>query len=152
MQLSWLEPGGDPPPTVADLEAVGVYYKLLEVSANYQTDLDELKTARGYVEQDIVELRPDTPKLDELLEKFSGEHLHTDDEVRYVLEGEGVFEIRATDDRWIRAQVQQGDLIVVPKDLYHRFFLTEKQAIRCVRLFADPAGWVAHYRDAKRES
>jgi 1,2-dihydroxy-3-keto-5-methylthiopentene dioxygenase len=43
-------------------------------------------------------------------------------------------------------QVEKGDLIVVPKDRNHRFMLTERKAIRCVRLFKDAAGWVPHYR------
>ena len=68
------------------------------------------------------------------------------DEVRFVLAGEGIFDIRAADGRWMRVAVEAGDLIVVPADLYHRFFLTERQQIRCVRLFKDAAGWVPEYR------
>ena len=58
----------------------------------------------------------------------------------------GIFDIRAADGRWMRVAVEAGDLIVVPADLYHRFFLTERQQIRCVRLFKDAAGWVPEYR------
>lgn len=78
----------------------------------------------GYVEQDIVELQPTTPDLEAIGRKFAGEHLHTDDEVRYVLEGEGIFDIRSADDRWLRVVVEQGDLLVVPANLHHRFMLT----------------------------
>ena len=55
--------------------------------------------------------------------------------MRFVLEGEGIFDIRSRDDRWMRVVVEQGDLIVVPKDRHHRFMLTETKTIRCVRLF-----------------
>lgn len=145
MRLSWLD--SPQPAALTDLDEVGVFHQRLSPAAeSYQADLDALKAARGYVEQDIVELRPETPNLEVVCAKFADEHLHTDDEVRYVLEGEGVFDIRSRDDRWIRVVVESGDLIVVPANLHHRFFLTEAKHIRCVRLFKDSAGWVPHYR------
>ena len=63
-----------------------------------------------------------------------------------MLEGEGIFDIRSRDDRWMRVKVEEGDLIVVPAKRYHRFELTETKTIRCVRLFQDQSGWVPVYR------
>ncbi|MEM9456840.1 MAG: cupin domain-containing protein [Myxococcota bacterium] len=153
MKLQWLEPAPDQAPcAIADLAAAGVLHERLDVDpAAYQPPLDELKAERGYAEQDIIELRPDTPKLDEICAKFKDEHLHTDDEVRYVLDGEGIFDIRSVDDRWMRVTVEQGDLLVVPANVHHRFTLTERKQIRCVRLFKDSAGWVPHYRGPTRD-
>ena len=151
MKLQWLDPAASPdsPLTVAELEAAGVHHERLEVEADaFQPALDELKAARGYVEQDIVELSPQTPGLDAICAKFVDEHLHTDDEVRYVLRGEGIFDIRSVDDRWMRVTVEVGDLLVVPAHLHHRFLLTDQKHIQCVRLFKDSSGWVPHYRDA----
>jgi 1,2-dihydroxy-3-keto-5-methylthiopentene dioxygenase len=127
------------------LEANGVIYRKLPMDA-FQPQLDELTKRRGYITQDEVALRPDTPNLDTVLKKFDPEHHHDDDEVRFVLEGEGVFDIRSNDDKWMRVIVEQGDLIVVPKGKHHRFELTDKKTIHCVRLFKDPAGWTAIYR------
>ncbi len=148
MELAWIDPRTDAPAlTLEHLRANGVTYQRLETdAAAYQGPLDALKAAEGYIEQDVVELRPDMDKLDEICAKFADEHLHEEDEVRFVLEGEGVFEIRDESDRWMKVTVQAGDLIVVPKDRYHRFFLTERKHIRCVRLFQDSSGWVPHYR------
>ena len=143
MQLSWLDSEG--PIEDSELAKVGVLHERLPVD-DAQAALDGLKWARGYVEQDVIELRPDTPNLQVLRDKFKDEHLHRDDEVRFVLAGAGIFDIRAQDGRWMRVLVEAGDLIVVPADLYHRFFLTERQQIRCVRLFKDAAGWVPEYR------
>jgi len=112
----------------------------------FQGPLDSLKRAKGYVHQDEVSLSPQTPNLDAICAKFLDEHLHTEDEVRFVLDGEGVFDIRSRDDRWMRVTVEPGDLIVVPKDRHHRFFLTDRQSIHCVRLFQDREGWTPHYR------
>jgi 1,2-dihydroxy-3-keto-5-methylthiopentene dioxygenase len=149
MKLSWLEPApGQAPCTLHDLTAAGALYEALPVDpVAYQPPLDRLKAERGYVEQDIIALSPDTPNLEALCAKFIDEHLHTDDEVRYVLEGEGIFDLRSKDDRWMRVTVEQGDLLVVPANLHHRFMLTDRKQIRCVRLFKDSAGWVPHYRN-----
>lgn len=148
MQLAWIDPEPDfPPLDVAHLRANGVTYERLELAGEaFQSRLDVLKTERGYIEQDVIELHPNTDNLEAICAKFVDEHLHTDDEVRFVLEGEGVFDIRDDADRWMRITVEAGDLIVVPKDRHHRFFLTERKQIRCVRLFQDAAGWVPHYR------
>jgi len=148
MKLSWLES----PQSAVDsdeLARIGVHHERLEVDPeDYQPAMDRLMAARGYVTQDIIELVPETPGLDQLCDKFKGEHLHTDDEVRFVLAGAGVFDLRSADDRWLRAEVEAGDLLVVPAGLYHRFFLTDERQIRCVRLFKDSSGWTPVYRDA----
>ena len=148
MRAEWID-GGE---TIDGngLEANGVIYRQLPLEgAAAQATLDELRERRGYATQDEVQLSPATPNLDAICAKFADEHLHEDDEVRFVLEGEGVFEIRSNDDRWMRVLVEPGDLLVVPKGKYHRFALTERKQIRCVRLFKDPAGWVPVYRAAR---
>jgi 1,2-dihydroxy-3-keto-5-methylthiopentene dioxygenase len=145
MKAHWLE--GDGRIDERELVASGVYYAKLADDDASQAALDRLKQQRGYVEQDIVALAPETPNLDAICAKFIDEHYHDDDEVRFVLEGEGVFDIRSRDDRWMRVTVEPGDLIVVPKERHHRFMLTEKKSIRCVRLFKDTSGWVPHYRN-----
>ncbi len=145
MRATWLDDGSEI--HRATLNEEGIHATELPTDeAGWAGPIAELKAARGYIEQDVVELRPDTPNLDAICDKFAGEHLHTDDEVRFVLDGEGVFDIRSRGDRWMHVVVEPGDLIVVPRDRHHRFLLTESRAIRCVRLFQDAAGWVPHYR------
>ncbi len=148
MRLDWIEPSPDHPTLdVEYLAANGVLYEHLELDgAGYQTRLDALKAERGYIEQDVIALDSETEGLEAICAKFVDEHLHRDDEVRFVLAGEGVFDIRDDADRWMRLTVEAGDLLVVPKDRHHRFFLTERRHIRCVRLFQDAAGWVPQYR------
>lgn len=145
MKAHWLDT--DTSISADALNAEGVLYAQHETAEGaYEAPIEELKENRGYIERDIVELRPDTPGLEALCQKFIGEHLHDEDEVRFVLEGEGVFDIRSRDDRYMRVVVEKGDLIVVPAKRYHRFMLTEQKAIRCVRLFKDKTGWEPHYR------
>ncbi len=146
MKAYWLENGEAL--TNEDLTKNGVEYEKID-TANYQPSLDRIKAKNNYVAQDIVEITPTMPNLDVLLAKFDKEHLHTDDEVRYVLSGGGIFDIRSIDDRWMRVEVYSGDYISVPKDRHHRFFCTQDNAIRCVRLFKDNSGWTPVYRPTK---
>lgn len=145
MKARWLDT--DDPIGEDALRAEGVHHERLPTTTGaFQPALDALATGRGYIEQDVVELRPENPKLEEICAKFVDEHLHDEDEVRFVLEGEGVFDIRSRDDRWMQVKVEEGDLIVVPQKRFHRFTLTDRRTIRCVRLFKDRSGWVPHYR------
>lgn len=148
-----VEDGDEAAPAMAgalsaeDLRREGVMYRALSPDPEARkAPLAALMAEQGYVQQDEVRLSPDTPGLDAICEKFVDEHRHLEDEVRFVLSGAGVFDIRDRRDRWMRVTVEPGDLIVVPKDRHHRFFLTAERSIHCVRLFQDASGWVPHYR------
>lgn len=110
--------------------------------------LEGIKRERGYVDTDFVALAPETPDLDTICAKFDREHFHTEDEARFVVGGDGIFDVRDADDRWMRIEVTEGDLIVIPANRHHRFYLTERKNIRCMRLFANHEGWAPLYRNA----
>jgi 1,2-dihydroxy-3-keto-5-methylthiopentene dioxygenase len=108
-----------------------------------------IKRENAYVDEDFVELGPETPNLDAICAKFDREHFHSEDEVRFVVSGAGIFDVRDEADRWIRIEVSAGDLIVIPARMHHRFYLTETRQIRCMRLFANHEGWAPLYREAQ---
>jgi 1,2-dihydroxy-3-keto-5-methylthiopentene dioxygenase len=117
-----------------------------DVLTAYSSEINRLKQARGYVTADLVALSQATPNLETICAKFDKEHHHTADEVRFVVEGEGVFELEDSEaSEFIKFTSEPGDLIVIPANRRHLFYLTEKKKIRCIRLFRDSNGWEAIY-------
>lgn len=111
----------------------------------YDDEVQRLMKERAYESADLIALRPDTPNLDAIIAKFDKEHHHTGDEVRFTVEGEGVFEINTSDTERLAFTAEPGDLIVIPAFRRHLFYLTAKRAIRCIRLFKTKEGWEAIY-------
>jgi len=116
-----------------------------EILQIYRPEIDRLMNERGYAAVDLVALHAETTNLEGILAKFTKEHHHTDDEVRFTVEGEGVFEIEATTNEFLKFTAEPGDLIVIPAGRRHSFYLTSRRQIRCIRLFQDKAGWEAIY-------
>src|SRR5262245_11488703 len=52
---------------------------------------EKLKASDGYQTRDLIVLHQAVPKLDEMLAKFDRCHTHDDVEVRYIVDGEGIF-------------------------------------------------------------
>lgn len=116
-----------------------------EILAAYSPEIDRLKANEGYVTADVIDVKPQTPGLSEMLAKFSREHTHDDDEVRFIIEGRGLFHINPETGPVCAIEVEAGDLIRVPSGTLHWFNLCEDQRIRAIRLFKDPAGWSPNY-------
>ena len=61
------------------------------VIAAYQHAIDKLVAEKGYQSWDVISLRADNPQKEALREKFLNEHTHGEDEVRFFVEGAGLF-------------------------------------------------------------
>jgi 1,2-dihydroxy-3-keto-5-methylthiopentene dioxygenase len=119
-----------------------------EILAAYQPQIDRLKAEGGYVTADVIDVKPETPNLETLLQKFRTEHWHDEDEVRYIIEGSGLFHIHPMNKPVMAVEVGPGDLLKVPRGTHHWFDLCSERRIRAIRLFQDMSGWAPHYTNS----
>lgn len=128
------------PVEIKTLVELGAFYKFLPNEA----DVFKIADERDYSNHDVVNIsNKDNEKMD-MLETFYQEHLHEDEEIRYILDGSGYFDLRdPRTDKWIRCHVDKGDFLLVPAGIYHRFTLTEDNYIKALRLFKDEPKWKA---------
>lgn len=119
-----------------------------EILEAYEPEINRLKEMGGFVTADVINVKPDTPGLDALLNKFNKEHTHSEDEVRFTVKGGGVFHIHPENGPVFAIQVESGDLINVPEGTKHWFDLCDDRNIRCIRLFQDMSGWTPQYIDS----
>ncbi|WP_232696723.1 cupin domain-containing protein [Brevibacillus daliensis] len=111
----------------------------------FKPEITAISDRRGYKTADVIVLSDLTPQLDEKLKNFVKEHHHTDDEVRFCVDGHGIFAIKGKDGRYFDVQLSAGDLISVPPSYRHYFTLMDDRKIIAIRLFVTPAGWEAIY-------
>lgn len=116
-----------------------------QILSAYAKQINELKSRGGYVTADVIDVNGDTPGLDAMLAKFNIEHRHDEDEVRYILSGRGLFHIHPQQGPVVAIEVEEGDLICVPRGTLHWFDLCGDRRIRAIRLFQDVSGWTPHY-------
>ena len=151
----------EPESVASFLEAHGITYERWEsqrevpadatadfVLAAYADKVDQLKARGGYTTADVIDVRPQTPGLDAMLARFNREHWHDEDEVRFIVEGRGLFHISPPGGLVFAIEVEAGDLIRVPRGTHHWFDLCSDRRIRAIRLFQDPSGWTPQYTDS----
>lgn len=115
------------------------------ILAAYEPEIATLKAQGGYVTADVINVVPDTPGLDAMLERFNKEHTHDEDEIRFIVKGRGVFHIHPPAGPVFAIQTDEGDLINVPAGTRHWFDLCPDRTIRAIRLFKDTSGWTPRY-------
>ena len=122
-----------------------------DVFKAYSSEIEALKARGGYITADVIDVTPETPGLETMLARFNREHWHDEDEVRFIIAGNGVFHIHTGDGKVLAIVVESGDLIRVPRGTRHWFDLCADRRIRAIRLFQDASGWTPHYTDSGQE-
>jgi len=110
----------------------------------YRPYLDQLMGAKGAGSADVIKLTPDNPAAPALREKFLSEHIHTEDEIRFFVDGSGHF-VMHVGGRVYDALCEAGDLISVPANTKHWFDAGDRPSFTALRVFTDTSGWVAHF-------
>ncbi|GAB0135514.1 hypothetical protein EsDP_00003849 [Epichloe bromicola] len=132
------------------LSRLGVlYYRFPNIQ-----DVDKLAADRGYKNRDEVTVSPEKmgEAYEEKVKMFFHEHLHEDEEIRYIKGGQGFFDVRSKDDEWVRVRLEKDDLLILPAGIYHRFTTDEENFVYAMRLFKDEPKWTplnrSRYLDA----
>src|SRR3974390_2838684 len=118
-----------------------------EVLAAYADEVGEMKRRGGYVTADVIDVNLETPNLEAMLSRFDKEHTHSEDEVRFILAGRGIFFL-ALHNGVASVEVGPGDMLRGPRGARHWFSLCEDRRIRAIRWFQDTSGWTPHYTDS----
>lgn len=140
-----------------ELEAIGVRFERWDASvdlgqdadqetviAAYRPEIDRLSAECGYQSVDVVRLARGTPNTAPLRQKFLNEHAHSEDEVRFFVEGRGAFYLRKA-GHVFQVVCERNDLISVPAGTRHWFDMGKDPYFTAVRLFINPDGWVANF-------
>ena len=159
----------DPAEIKAELAKIGIGYERWDTERGlgdnaegqivldaFAAEVERLKEEGGYVTADVINITPETPNIDAMLARFSREHWHDEDEVRFIVEGRGLFHIRPQDGAApgpvVAIETEKGDLIRVPRGTWHWFDLCAEKRIRAIRLFQDVTGWTPHYTDSDADA
>jgi len=114
------------------------------ILAAYQDSIDRLNERFGFQSADVISLQADHPQKDALRNKFLSEHVHADFEVRFFVDGKGLFYIHKNNQVYL-VLCTRGDLISVPANTTHWFDMGTEPCLQCIRLFTTQDGWVADF-------
>ncbi len=115
-----------------------------EVLAAYKSDIERLMQENGFQSVDVISLSADHPDKATLRQKFLSEHTHSEYEVRFFVDGQGLFSLHVG-DKVYNVLCEKGDLISVPAGTTHWFDMGPNPNFKAIRLFTNPEGWVAHF-------
>jgi 1,2-dihydroxy-3-keto-5-methylthiopentene dioxygenase len=147
----------DPAVIAATLGGLGIHYERWkanrplaadagqdEVLAAYRDEIEQLNADHGFQSVDVVSLGPEHPDKETLRRKFLSEHTHEDFEVRFFVDGRGLFYLHV-DGQVYLLLCEQGDLISVPANTTHWFDMGVNPCFKCIRFFTTPEGWLGDF-------
>ena len=111
----------------------------------YDHQIRPLMESKGYQSADVINVHSQMENLQSLREKFLSEHTHSEDEVRFFVDGEGQFWFHLDNGEVFRVICRTGDFISVPAGVKHWFDLAPKYFVKAIRIFTSKEGWVAQY-------
>jgi len=132
------------------LQQLGVlYYHISDIG-----QVDRIATERGYKNRDEIKVSPATMGdiYETKVKSFFEEHLHEDEEIRYVRGGAGYFDVRDNSDEWVRIHLEKDDLIILPAGIFHRFTTDESNYTHAMRLFKDEPKWTPLNRSGELDA
>lgn len=115
-----------------------------EILAAYADAIARVQASGTYPTVDAIRMTPDHPERDAFRQKFLAEHTHAEDEVRFFVEGRGLFCLHIGEEV-LQVLCEAGDFLRVPAGTKHWFDMGSAPQFTAIRFFDNPAGWVAQF-------
>lgn len=120
-----------------------------EILNAYEGQLKPFMDKGGYKTADVITINHLTENYSAIRAKFLSEHIHSEDEIRYFVDGEGLFWFNLENEPIFNVLCQKGDLISVPKGTKHWFDAGETNPfVKAIRIFIDMEGWIPEYTNS----
>jgi 1,2-dihydroxy-3-keto-5-methylthiopentene dioxygenase len=124
-----------------------------EILKAYAKDLDPFMSSGGYLTADVISINKLTENYDAIRAKFLAEHTHSEDEIRFFVDGQGLFWFNLENEPVFNLLCQRGDLISVPAGTKHWFDAGANDPfVKAIRIFIDMSGWVPEYTESGIEN
>lgn len=114
------------------------------ILAAYREEIARVQAEGRYGTVDAIRLTPDHPDREALRRRFLAEHTHEEDEVRFFVEGQGLFCLHLGDEV-LQLLCEKDDWIAVPAGTRHWFDMGSRPGFCALRFFNNPDGWVARF-------
>ena len=110
----------------------------------YEKSVAALNAKYGFQSVDVMGIHPAHEMAATARGKFLAEHTHDDFEIRFFVDGAGVFYIRKN-GKVYQTLCTAGDLLELPAHTTHWFDMGPKPFFKAIRFFTKPDGWVGHF-------
>jgi 1,2-dihydroxy-3-keto-5-methylthiopentene dioxygenase len=123
-----------------------------EILEAYSKDLKPFMEEGGYLTADVISINHLTENYEAIRAKFLAEHTHSEDEIRFFVDGQGVFWFHLENGEIFNLLCEKGDLISVPAGTKHWFDAGESNPfVKAIRIFIDMSGWIPEYTNSNIE-
>lgn len=123
-----------------------------DILAAYSHELKPFMEKNGYRDADVINVHPKTENLMAIREKFMKEHTHSEDEIRFFVDGKGKFWFHLDNEEIFCVTCERGDFMSVPKNYKHWFDLSPDYFVKAIRIFSNMEGWVPLYTQSGIDS
>lgn len=115
-----------------------------EILRAYGPEIARVQASGNYQTIDAIRMQPTHPDRVALRQKFLAEHTHAENEVRFFVEGRGLFCLHINDEV-LQVLCERNDWISVPAGTKHWFDMGANPEFCAIRFFNNPDGWVAEF-------